>query len=115
MQDDPRQPGNGAGKKLLDRWRGRAGDRDRASVAAHSREPEDMDFGEGPLVTPAEAPQAARGFRPEDGSRVRDLLDLQRPGFLPWCQCLSSMELLGLCIVHIALSGTVNSTDSHRR
>jgi hypothetical protein len=75
-----------------------------------------MDFREGTFVAASKASDPALSVLPENGTGVRDLLDLQRPGFLPWCQRLSStIELFGLCIVHIALSGTVNPTDSLRR
>ena len=48
-----------------------------------------MDLREGAFVAAAEAPEPALSVLTENGSGVRDLLDLQRPGVLPWCQRLS--------------------------
>ena len=61
-----------------------------------------MDFGQRALVAAAQSPDAALRLLPEDGSGVRDLLDLQSPVFLRCRQVSPPRKGQGLCIVHIA-------------
>src|SRR5262249_18716599 len=78
MEDDLGEARDRPGEQLLDRRSGRAGDGDRAPVAAHPGEPEDVDLGQRTVVGPAQSSDPALRLLSEDGPPVRALLDLER-------------------------------------
>jgi hypothetical protein len=100
VKDDLRQARNRPREEVLHRGRCGTGDRDRAAVAAHPRQPKDVDLGQRAVFGAAQAADPPRGLLAEDRPRVGHLLELQ--GLHLRRQRLSSSPCPALCIVHIA-------------